>query len=101
MAVAAADRAVVTRLERELCDFLATVCAGPVALEHGAVATRAITTTGACWTAGAVTIAALHLLTLAGLERKFRYLLAAVCTLPVTLHHRARAELTIRITEHV
>jgi hypothetical protein len=77
MAVAAADRAVITRLEWELSDFLAAVCTGPIALEHGAIATRAVTT-GACRTAGAVTITALHILSLAGLERKFRYLLAAV-----------------------
>ena len=97
MAIAAADRAVITRLERELGDFLATVSTGPIALEHLTIATRAV---GACRAACAVTIAALYVLSLAGLERKFRYLLAAISTLPVTLHHRARAELAVRITEH-
>ena len=98
MTIAAADWAVVTRLEWELGDFLTTVCAGPITLDHWAITSWAIR---ACWTAGAVTITALHILAFARLERKFRYLLATVTARPVALHHRALAELAVRTAEHV
>ena len=98
MAIAATDWAVITWLKRELSDFLSTICAGPITLEHLAITTWAIR---ACWTAGAVTITALHSLTLARLEWKFGYLLATVTARPVALHHRALAELAVRTTEHV
>jgi hypothetical protein len=100
MAIAAADWAVIARLKRKLRDFFATVCACPIALEHRAVTARAVTT-GACRAAGAVTIAALHVLPIAGLEREFRDLLTAVSTSPVTLHHRARGKLASITTKHV
>jgi hypothetical protein len=100
VAVAAANWAVIARLEWELLDFLATVCACPVTLKHRTVTTRAIAIV-ACWAAGAVAIAALHILPLTRLERKFRNLLTAICTLPVTLHHRARGKLASITTKHV
>jgi len=100
MAIAAANWAVITRLEWELCDFLATVCACPITLKHRTVTARAVTTS-ACRAAGAVAVAALHILPLARLERKFRNLLTAVSTLPVTLHHRARRKLASITTKHV
>lgn len=100
VAVAAADWAVITRLERELGDCLSTVCACPVAFEHRAITTRAVTT-GTFWAAGAVAIATLNILPLTRLERKFRNFLTAVCTFPVTLHHRARRKLASITTKHI
>jgi hypothetical protein len=41
VAVAAADRAIITGLERELRNLFATVCALPTTLDHRAVVARA------------------------------------------------------------
>ena len=98
MTIAAADRAVIARLERELRNFLTTVSTGPIAFEHLTITTRAI---AACRTTCTVAVAALHVLAIAWLERKFRDLLTAVRTGPVALHHRALAKLTPIITEHM
>lgn len=98
MTITATDRAVITGLKWELCDLLATVSAGPVALKHLAIAARAVT---ACRAAGAVAVATLHFLIFTRLKRKLRYLFATVSALPVTLHHGARGKLASITTKHV
>lgn len=96
--ITAADRAVITRLKRELCDFLSTVGALPVAFKHLAIAARAVTAFRA---AGAVAVATLHFLIFTRLKRKLRNLFATVSAFPVTLHHRARGKLASITTKHV
>lgn len=88
MAIAAPDRAVVTRLKGELRDLLATVGALPRTLHHFALC--ALRTSRA---AGAVAIAALdrRKLVLTRLKGELGDFLTAPSACPRTLHHRARA----------
>ena len=101
MAIAAADRAVITRLKRELGDLFAAVCAFPVALDHGAVTP---VTRGTCRSARTIAVATLEgvELIIARRKRQLGDLRAALCARPITLHHRARSiTTTVIITVHM
>jgi hypothetical protein len=100
MAVAAADRAIITRLERELRDLFAAVCAGPATLDHITLLARAAlrTSRAAC----AVAVATLQgvELVVARLERQLCDRRTALRARPIPLHHRARRIRTGIITVH-